>query len=79
MDDKLVTIAQYQNLFEAHAVKDSLEAEGVKATIIGQNIHGLYPFSGMDSVQMQVFEKDISRAKQIIDDFTILDRNEGEN
>ena len=67
MDDKLVTIAQYHNQFEAQMVKDHLEADGIKATITGQNIHGLYPFGGMDKVQIQVFQKDVEKATQILE------------
>ena len=67
MDDKLVTIAQYHDQFEAQILKDNLQAEGVKATITGQNIHGLYPFSGMQNVQIQVFQKDLEKAMQILE------------
>ncbi len=67
MDDKLVTIAQYHDQFEAQILKDNLQAEGIKATINGENIHGLYPFSGMEDVQVQVFQKDVENAMQILE------------
>ncbi len=67
MDDKLVTIAQYHNQFEAQILKDNLEADGIKAIINGENIHGLYPFSGMQNVQIQVLQKDVEKAIQILE------------
>ncbi len=67
MDDKLITIAQYHDQFEAQILKDNLQAEGIKAVITGENIHGLYPFSGMQNVQIQVFQKDVENAMQILE------------
>jgi len=67
MDDKLVTIARYHDQFEAQILKGNLEAAGIRAIIAGQNIHGLYPFSGMQNVQIQVLQKDVTQAMEIVE------------
>ena len=68
MDDKLIIIAEYHDQLEAQMFKDNLEAEGIKAVIIGEKIHGMYPFGGMQNVQVQVFQKDVEKAMQILDE-----------
>ena len=79
MDDKLITIAEYHEHLEAQMLKDYLEAEGIKAVIIGEKIHGLYPLSGMQNVQVQVFQNDVEKATKILDEYEASQDQEDSN
>lgn len=67
MDDKLVTIAEFGDSLDAQVAKSALESGGIKAMIVGQNIHELLPTHGMLNVEVKVFEKDLPRAAKIIE------------
>jgi len=67
MDDRLIKLAEFENAFDAETLKLRLEDEGIKAVVTGQNIHGLICVDGMVNVQVEIFEKDLSKAKQILD------------
>ena len=43
MDDRLVTIAEFENLFEAQAAKAALEGNGISAAIMGEEVQNLLP------------------------------------
>ena len=65
-NDKLVTIGEYAVIYDAEFAKSRLESEGIKATIVGENVHGLYPADGMLNVELKVFESDVKQAKSIL-------------
>ena len=67
MDDKLVTIAEFESNLGAQMAKANLESSGIKAIIVGENIHGLLPADGMLNVELKVLEKDASQARIILD------------
>lgn len=67
MDDKLVTIAEYQSDIEAQMAKAALQANDIDAVIIGEPIKDLLPVDGMLYVELQVFASDVERAKAILD------------
>jgi len=67
MDDKLVTIAEFQSDLDAQMAKSALESNGISAIIVGGNIKDLLPADGMLNVQLQVFDRDAQRAKTILD------------
>jgi hypothetical protein len=66
MDDKLITIAEFQNDLEAQMAKSALEENGISAIIVGGNIKDLLPADGMLNVQLQVFARDAERAGEIL-------------
>lgn len=66
MGDRLVKLAEFENAFDAETLKLCLEDKGIKAIVTGQNIHGLICVDGMVNVRVEIFEKDLSRAKQIL-------------
>jgi len=66
MDDKLVTIAEFESDLEAQMAKSALEANGISAIIIGGNIKDLLPVDGMLNVQLQVFARDVEQAGAIL-------------
>ncbi len=67
MDDRLVTIAEYQSDIEAQMAKAALQANDIDAVIIGEPIKDLLPVDGMLYVELQVFASDVERAKAILD------------
>lgn len=75
-NDKLVTIGEYAVLYDAEFAKSRLESEGIKATIVGENVHGLYPADGMLNVELKVFESDIEQAKSILESPDSIEQGE---
>lgn len=67
MDDKLVTIAEYQSDIEAQMAKAALQANDIDAVIIGEPIKDLLPVDGMLYVELQVFASDVERARIVLD------------
>lgn len=66
-DQKLVTIGQFESAFEAEQAKIALEDEGISTIVLGDNLGTSIPYSSRtDYVELQVFEKDQERAKQIL-------------
>ena len=68
MPDKLVTIATFRTLIEASAVKDRLEAEGVRAVLadvaaVGMAWHLTSAFGG---IKLQVMAVDAERATSLL-------------
>ena len=47
MDDKLVTIAEYDQEFEAQFARNMLADNGIKAVVVGGNVKGLFPADGL--------------------------------
>jgi len=66
MDDKLVTIAEFASSLEAQFAKSALQSEGINAIIVGDNIKDLLPADGMLNVQLQIFARDIEKAKAVL-------------
>lgn len=66
MDDKLVTIAEYDQEFEAQFACSMLADSGIKAVVVGGNVKGLaHPAMSM-IVQLKVFGADVERGRQIL-------------
>ena len=75
-NDKLVTIGEYAAIYDAEFAKSQLESEGIKATIVGENVHGLYPADGMLNVELKVFESDTEQAKSILESPDSIEQGE---
>ena len=67
MDDKVVTIAEFQSDLEAQMAKSALEDNGIDAIIVGGPVKDLLPADGMLNVQLQVFEHDAEKARVVLD------------
>ena len=54
--------------FEAHVLKNALEAEGIQSALHNENVTNLYGgmISAFSGVDIFVYDKDLERAKQII-------------
>ncbi len=77
MEDKLVTIAEYETGFEAELAKVRLEEEGIDAIVVGGELATNRGAVGPIAVELQVFERDAQKAAQII--AAIAQENESES
>ena len=66
MDDKLVTIAEFENVFEAQVAKTALEDNGISAAIMGEKVLNLFPADGMLNVQLRIFSADEKKASEVL-------------
>ena len=67
MEDKLITIAEYQSDIEAQMAKSALQAEEINAIIVGGPVKDLLPVDGMLNVELQVFARDAQKAGAILE------------
>ena len=69
MDDKLVTISQYNDYIQADMARQTLEESGIKAVVVGQNASNV--FSGVvpaiKGPQIQVMQSQAQQAKEILE------------
>ncbi len=69
MEEKLVTVARYDNYVDADMARQVLEEQGIKAAVMGQNVGNVY--SGVPAVidiELQTFESQAQEARQILED-----------
>ncbi len=78
MEDKLVTVGEFETGFEAELAKVQLEAEGIEAIVVGGDLLAVMPAIGMIKVELQVFEKDAEKAAQIIEAIERENRSESD-
>ena len=71
MDDGLVTIAEFENAFEAQVAKAALEDNGISAAIMGETVQNLLPADGMLNVQLQVFAADEKKASEVLESLSL--------
>lgn len=77
MDDKLVTLEQYDTLFEAEFAKDLLKENGIKAMVVGDSLKDILPVDGMIYVLLKVFARDVDNAKNILKTHQHTENGEG--
>jgi len=66
-DDKLVTIAEFENSFDADLAKLTLDNAGIESVILGKDLAANLTYNtAIFNVELQVFEKDAERAKEIL-------------
>jgi len=69
MDDnqKLITVGEFESGFDAELAKMALENAGIRCVITGEDIGAIKPYSSTPfNVELQVFETDAGRAKEIL-------------
>ena len=66
-NDKLVTVGEFETSFDANIAKLSLESNGIKAVIFGEDLIANMPTIGRIKAQLQVFSGDAAEAKKILD------------
>ncbi|MBW8016418.1 MAG: DUF2007 domain-containing protein [Planctomycetes bacterium] len=67
MSDELVTIAKFNTAFEAESAKDSLEANDIKAAVVGDDLVTMMVPMPEVTVELKVFAKDAERAKAVLE------------
>jgi hypothetical protein len=80
MEEKLVTVARYDNYVEADMARQVLEDEGIKAVVMGQNVGNTYSgVSGVIDIELQTFESQVKEARQILEDTKPLTSDESQD
>lgn len=68
MPERLITIATFNEVTEAHILKGRLEAEGILCFLGDEHIVGAHPFYAVavGGVKLKVTENDVEEAKAIL-------------
>ena len=67
-EEKLVTVTTFGDYIEAELAKQTLEDFGVKSVITGGSVARVYgPVSALMDLQLQVFESQALRAREILE------------
>jgi hypothetical protein len=69
MDEKLVTIAEFEDYIMADMARQTLEDFGIKAIVTGANASNMY--GGMPAIErpaVQVLESKADEARRILDE-----------
>jgi hypothetical protein len=66
-DEKLVTVAEYENSFDAELGKLALDNAEIQSVLVGQNLVGNLTYGEASiMVELQVCEADAERARQVL-------------
>ncbi len=67
---KLITVSTFNSRLEAEVVKGLLETHGIKSIIMADDAGGMRPFpiAYVQGVELKVLEKDLKKAKRILDE-----------
>lgn len=77
-DQKLVTIGEFESSFDAELAKLALDNAGIQSAVLGDNLPVNLPEIEAFRIELQVFEDDVERAKEILAQQEPLDNDEGE-
>lgn len=71
MEDKIITLKNYDSMVEAMVDQDVLRANDIECFIGNEQLVELYPmFSDIDEgLKIVVFEKDFERATKLIEEY----------
>lgn len=67
-EDTPVVAAAYSGRPEADLARARLEAQGIRAAVLGDDAGGLYPNLSSGGVKVIVSERDLERSKRILED-----------
>jgi len=69
MDEKLVTIAEFEDYIMADMARQTLEDFGIKAIVTGDNASNIYgSISAVERPSLQVRESQADEARRILDE-----------
>ncbi len=78
-DEKLIKIAEFETGFDAELAKQTLDSAGIESIVVGEDIGAIKPYSTTSfNVELQVFEKDVEKAKQILAEKEPIEGNESD-
>jgi len=68
MEDNIVILMRYDNLYQAYIAKSKLEAFDIPCFLADENIIGLNPFynQAIGGIKLKVLEKDYEAALEIL-------------
>ena len=66
-NDKLVTLAAFDTGFEANLAKIALENNGIRSIVVGEDLVTNMPLIDGIRVELQVFARDVDKARAILD------------
>jgi len=66
MEDRLVTIGEFESGFDAELARMRLEEEGIEAVVVGGDLVANMPPIELIKIELQVFEKDAQKAAEIL-------------
>ena len=66
IEDKLVTIAEFEQDYEAEMARAALEEAEIESTVVGGDLLANMPALSPIRIQIQVFERDVVRAQEIL-------------
>jgi hypothetical protein len=66
-DEKLVTIAHFDNSFDAELAKLALDNAEIPCHLAGIGLSVNMPYPSVVTVEMQVFESDMERAMELLE------------
>ncbi len=71
MEDKLVTLKNYETMVEALFDQDLLAKSNIECRIINENSVELLPMFGEinEGLQIQVFENDLEKAQAVLSEY----------
>lgn len=67
MTDEIVMVESYSSVNEANVFKGVLEAEGIRAEVLSDDVGGLYPsLQETSGVRLMVRAQDLERARAVL-------------
>lgn len=78
-DEKLVTIARFDNSFDAELAKLALDNAGIACHLAGMDLMVNMPYPELVAIEMQVFESDMERATALLDQRDAVEEPEEED
>jgi len=79
MSDELITIAEFELLFEAEMAKNCLEDNGIKATVVGEDLTIVSPAVGKTWIEVQVLDADADNARAVLEEHKARCQDAAEN
>jgi len=67
MKEKLVTVARYTDYVEADLARQTLEDEGIRAFVMGQNAGVAWGVPPVNGIELQAPESQAREAKEILE------------
>lgn len=67
-DERLVTIAEFEHDFEAEMARIALDEAGIECSVVGGDLMANMPPIEPIKIEVQVFQRDAERARQVVGD-----------
>ena len=67
MEEKLVTVARFENYIEAELAKQQLDDNGIRSVGMGENVGNIYAGAPVvQDIELQTLEQDAEKAHEIL-------------